>query len=64
MSIHKADNHLLTLRAAVVLLIAIIIGAAVGALTYLATKSVASAVLAGASSCGTAVLGLHKLIGP
>ena len=57
------DESLLPLRAAVVLLFAIIIGAIAGGLTFLAAKSAPPAIIAGGSAFGAAVIWLDKLIG-
>jgi hypothetical protein len=53
---------LLTLRTAVVLLCALIVGAAAGGLTYLGTKELTSAVLAGGTAFAGAVIWLDKII--
>lgn len=55
-------DRLLSLRAAVILLFAVLIGTAVGALTYVGGKELALAVLAGAGAVGAAAVGLDKLI--
>jgi hypothetical protein len=54
---------LLTVRAAVVLLIALFIGVIAGALAYLVDHSVPSAVLWGGGATGGALLLFHTLIG-
>jgi hypothetical protein len=53
---------LLTLRATVVMLCALLIGAAAGALTYLGTQELAGAVLAGVSAFAGAVVWLDKIV--
>ncbi|MCX8559240.1 hypothetical protein OS121_29780 [Mycolicibacterium mucogenicum] len=61
----KTDSGgLLPLRAAVVLLFAVIIGAIAGGLTYLTAKQAPAAVLFGLGAFGGAVFWLDKLIGP
>lgn len=58
----KTDTRLLTLRSAVVLLFAVIIGAIAGGLTFLTTKSAPAAVLVGGGAFGSSALWLDKLI--
>lgn len=53
---------LLPLRTAVVLLCALIVGAVVGGLTYLGSKELASALLAGGTAFAGAVLWLDRVI--
>lgn len=53
---------LLSLRTAVVLLTALVVGATAGGLTYLGTKQLAGAVLAGGTAFGGAVIWLDKII--
>jgi len=55
---------LLGVRAAVVFVVALVIGIAAGVLTYLAGDSVPAAVLAGAAATGTAVALFHRIVGP
>lgn len=55
---------LLSLRATVVLFCALVIGVGAGGLTFLATKQLAEAVLAGGGAFCAAVLGLHALVAP
>lgn len=59
----SAPHHgsLLPLRTAVILMTAVLVGAAAG-LTCLVCKQVPEAVLAGAAAFGRAVIRLHKLI--
>lgn len=54
---------LLSLRTAVIFVFAVIIGVAVGVLTYWAYATVPLAVLAGVSVAGGATLPLDKVIG-
>ncbi|MEU5549036.1 hypothetical protein ABZ738_04635 [Micromonospora sp. NPDC047793] len=54
---------LLTVRAAVVLLIALIIGVIASCLAYLADNSVPSAVLCGGGAAGGSLLLFHTIIG-
>ena len=54
---------LLTVRAAVVLLITLIIGVIAGCLAYLADPSVPSAVLWGGGAAGGSLLLFHTIIG-
>jgi hypothetical protein len=54
---------LLTVRAAVVLLIALVVGIAAGGLSYLAEHSLPSAVLWGGGAAGGALLLFHTIIG-
>ncbi|MCV7286076.1 hypothetical protein H7J87_12110 [Mycolicibacterium wolinskyi] len=55
---------LLSLRATVVLFCAVIIGATAGLLTYVASKQLAQAALAGGAAFCAAVAGLHAVVGP
>ncbi|MFJ2241809.1 hypothetical protein [Streptomyces sp. NPDC087859] len=57
------SEPLLTQRAVLVLLTAAFFGFVVGGLTYLSTRDVASAALAGLACAGASTLGLHQLIG-
>jgi hypothetical protein len=54
---------LLTVRAALILLLALIAGAAAGALTYLGHRSVPAAVLVAGSASGGALMLFNSLIG-
>jgi hypothetical protein len=54
---------LLPLRSALIILIGMVIGFAVGGLTMLAEPSVPKALLAGLGAAGVALLPLDKLIG-
>jgi hypothetical protein len=54
---------LLSVRAAVILLLALVCGTAVGTLTFFAGKNVAAAILAGLTATGGAIMFLHKVIG-
>ena len=55
-------DPLLSQRAVLVLIAALVIGIAIGTLAYLAGHHIAAAVLAGLTASGAAVLGLNKLI--
>jgi hypothetical protein len=55
---------LLSPRSALILLLAICSGLVVGALTKMAGKSVAEAVLAGLVATGTSAIGFNSVIGP
>ncbi|MFD7907059.1 hypothetical protein ACFV4G_33075 [Kitasatospora sp. NPDC059747] len=54
---------LLTVRTAIILLTAAVIGLVAGGLTYLGTRSTPGAALAGLTAAGASVVGLHQLIG-
>jgi hypothetical protein len=55
---------LLSVRATVILLLAVLCGAGVAVLTYLSTnRNVATALLAGFAAAGGAVGFLHKVVG-
>lgn len=54
---------LLTVRTAVVLLIALIVGVGVGVLTYVAGRHPAEAALAGIGAAGVTAVACHGLIG-
>jgi hypothetical protein len=54
---------LLTVRAALVLLLAVVIGLLAGGLSYLADNSVPSAILRGGAASAAATLLFHKVIG-
>jgi hypothetical protein len=56
-------DPLLTVRTAVILLLALIIGSAAGALGYMAHRSVPGAVLIGGSAAGGAILLFNTAIG-
>lgn len=56
-------SPLLTVRAAVVLLTAIVVGLVAGALGYLAHHDVATGVLIGGGALGAALLLFHSLLG-
>jgi hypothetical protein len=53
---------LLSVRAAVVLLLALMCGTTVGTLTFLAGGNIAAAILTGLTATGGAVVFLHKVI--
>jgi len=53
---------ILTTRAAVVLLLAVVAGLMAGALSYLADGSLPSAVLMGGGATGGALLLFHKIV--
>jgi zinc transporter ZupT len=57
------QDPLVPLRLALIAVIAVVVGAVIGTLTFLASPSVPQAVLAGLLAAGTAVLALDKLIG-
>ena len=54
---------LLSIRAALLMLLSVLAGLAAGALTFLGGRSVLSAVLAGCGSAGAALLFFNKVIG-
>jgi hypothetical protein len=54
---------LLTVRAAVVLLMAMVAGLVAGALSYLATRSVPAAMLTAGGAAGAAMMLFHTLVG-
>lgn len=54
---------LLTVRSAVILLLGVVCGFIIGALTYLAGGNTAASVLAGLGASGSSVMFLHKAIG-
>jgi VIT1/CCC1 family predicted Fe2+/Mn2+ transporter len=56
-------DPLVPLRLALIAMIAAVLGAIVGLLTFMASPSVPQAVLAGLIAAGAAVLALDKLIG-
>ncbi len=53
---------LLTVRASVVLLLALVVGVLAGGLAYLAQRSVPAAVLVGGGAAGAALLLFHTVI--
>ncbi|MBQ0855655.1 hypothetical protein J8N05_46715 (plasmid) [Streptomyces sp. BH-SS-21] len=55
---------LLSPRALLILLAAVVIGAIVGVLTFFSAGSAAGAILAGLCGSGASIMGLHLLIGP
>jgi hypothetical protein len=55
-------GSLLTVRAAVILLLALVIGVLAGGLAYLAQGSVPAAVLVGGSAAGGSLLLFHTII--
>jgi hypothetical protein len=57
-----APVFLLTIRAAVVLLLALVVGVLAGVLAYLKNRSVPGAVLLGAGAAGGAVIFFDELI--
>jgi len=57
------SGPLFTVRAALVLLLAIVVGLIAGILAYLANRSVPAAVLVGGGATGGAVLLFNTLIG-
>ncbi|MFC7529768.1 hypothetical protein [Actinoplanes sp. GCM10030250] len=58
----SSPGPLLTVRAAVVLLLALVIGILAGALSYLADRSVPSAALWGGGAAGAALMTFHTII--
>lgn len=59
----SSPGPLLTVRAAVLLLLALVVGVLAGGLSYLADHSVPSAVLWGGGAAGGALALFHTLIG-
>lgn len=57
-----STDPLLTVRAAVVLLLAVIVGVAVGVLTYLVQDSVPAGLLAGLAAIGATTVSAATLI--
>ncbi|MDQ1064619.1 hypothetical protein [Streptomyces canus] len=55
---------LISQRALLILLAAVVIGAAVGVLTFFSVGSAAGAILAGLGGSGASTMGLHLLTGP
>lgn len=63
MSSPKKNTALLSLRATVVLMCALLIGVTIGGLTYLGSPThLAGAVVAGLVALGASALGLNQLI--
>ena len=58
-----SPQPLLTVRAAVILLLALIVGGSAGTLAYLAHRSIPAAVLVGGSATGAATLLFNSVIG-
>lgn len=56
------SGALLSVRAAVVLLLAFVVGVIAGGLAYLADRSVPTAVLAGGGAAGGALVLFHSII--
>jgi hypothetical protein len=56
-------DPLLTVRAAVILLMAFLVGAAAALLTYLECRALPSAALAGGGAVGGAILLFNRVIG-
>jgi hypothetical protein len=59
----RSTKPLLTLRASVVLLLAVVVGVGSGALSYLVQHSVAEAVLCGGGATGAALVLFNSIIG-
>jgi hypothetical protein len=57
------DDPLVPLRLALIAVIAVVVGATIGTLTFFASASVPQAVLAGLVAAGASVMALDKLIG-
>jgi hypothetical protein len=55
--------QLLGVRAALVMLLAFVVGLLAGGLTFLQSRSVAAAVLAGGGAAGAALLAFDQIIG-
>jgi hypothetical protein len=53
----------MTVRAAVVLLIAVVMGLVAGGVGYLASRDVTAAVLVAGGAAGTTVVAVHGLLG-
>jgi hypothetical protein len=58
-----SPGPLLTVRAAVVLLLALVVGVLAGVLSFLAEHSVPAAVLWGGGAAGGALMLFHSIIG-
>lgn len=56
-------DPLLTVRAAVILLLAFVVGSAAGILGYMAHRSFPDAVLVGGSAAGSAILLFNSTVG-
>ncbi len=56
------DDPLLTLRAAFILPLGVLVGVAVGTVTYLGSSSLVTAVLAGLPAAGATIVAAPKLI--
>lgn len=56
------EPTLLTVRATVIILVAVLIGAGAGGLTYLSSRDPAAAVLAGGAAFGASLIALNKVI--
>jgi hypothetical protein len=54
---------LLSLRAALILLNATVLGATAGALTWASAGNTAASLLAGLTATGATIAGLHRLVG-
>jgi hypothetical protein len=59
----QPPGPLLSTRAALLMLLAVLAGLSAGALTFLSGRSVPSAVLAGCGAAGAALLFFNKVIG-
>ncbi|PPK70212.1 hypothetical protein V5P93_000911 [Actinokineospora auranticolor] len=57
------DEPLFSLRTALLLLAAIVIGSVIGLLTYAASQNVPTAVIAGIGVAGATLYGGHSLLG-
>jgi hypothetical protein len=53
---------LFTVRTLVILVVATLVGIAIGILTYMGTKRAPGALLAGAGAFGACLIGLHQLV--
>lgn len=60
----RREPTIVGLRGLVLLVVALQLGALVGALTLAASASVYVAILAGLSTCGAALVGLNALVEP
>ncbi|MFG1913067.1 hypothetical protein [Kribbella sp. NPDC048928] len=58
----QPPRSLFSLRTVVILLVALLAGLVVGALTFLAGQNVAAAVLAGLGASGVSLVGAHTLV--
>jgi hypothetical protein len=59
----SSRGPLMTVRAAVVLLIAVVVGLGAGGVGYSASRDVAAAVLVAGGAPGTTVVAVHGLLG-